>query len=86
MTTELGHLVPEHEYRRDAVHVAIAPVTALERLEPGQHVGLDGSSSHPHVGVVDPFLTSPVEVGQRFWLCMYPNTVTGIRHIWTMAK
>lgn len=88
MTTDLGKLVPEHEHRRDAVHVAVAPVTAPERLDPGQHVCLNGNP-HPyseHVGIVDPFLLSPVEKGERFWLCLYPNTVTGIRHVWTLGK
>lgn len=87
---QLGSLIETGERRRDAVHVAIAPVTAATELAPGQHVGFvrDGDTdtvgeSDTPVGVVDPFLTDRVQPGQRFWLCLYPNTITGLRHIWT---
>lgn len=68
--------------KRDAVHFAVAPITAAMRLEPGQHVGLDGTDVSP-IGIVDPFLKRPVEVGQRCWMFLYPNTITGLRHEWT---
>jgi hypothetical protein len=85
----LGRLIEDGDRRRDAVHIAVAPVTAAERLTPGQHVGLvAGETEHVGpaetcIGIVDPFLTQPVEVGQRFWLFLYPNTVTSLRHYWT---
>ncbi len=76
--------------RRDAIHIAVAPVTAAERLAPGQHVGLvrDGSLElvgpcDRAIGIVDPFLPEAVEPGRRFWLFLYPGTVTGLRHVWT---
>ncbi len=77
--------------RRDAVHVAVAPVTAGQQLEPGDHVGLVGGvavtawhrDDFHVIGVVDPFLTTSVDRGQRFWLLLYPNTVTSLRHVWT---
>lgn len=85
-----GRLIEDHEVQRDAIHVALAPATASVRLSPGQHVGLvrddDVHLAGPvdsNIGIVDPFLTEHVEVGQRFWLFLYPNTVTGLRHIWT---
>lgn len=86
----LGCLIADGDRRRDAIHVAVAPVTAAGRLAPGQHVGfvspgeteLVGVEGNP-IGVVDPFLTENVQPGQRFWLFMYPNTVTSLRHVWT---
>jgi hypothetical protein len=68
--------------QRDAVHFAVASITAAMRLNPGQHVGLDGTDAAP-IGVVDPFLKSPVEAGECCWMILYPNTITGLRHEWT---
>jgi hypothetical protein len=70
------------------VHVALAPVVAGENLEPGEHVGfLEGNRVSKHaeknIGIVDPFLTATVRAGQTFYLCLYPNTVTSLRHDWT---
>jgi hypothetical protein len=86
----LGQLIEDGDRRRDAIHIAVAPVTAAERLAPGQHVGLvqegDLELVGPcdrTIGVVDPFLTEEVEAGQRFWLFLYPGTITGLRHVWT---
>jgi hypothetical protein len=86
----LGQLVEDGERRRDAIHIAVAPVTAVERLAPGQHVGLVEAGNlervgpcDRNIGVVDPFLTEDVEPGQRFWLLLYPGTITGLRHVWT---
>lgn len=87
---KLGCLIPGADRRRDAVHIAVAPVTAGGRLAPGQHVGflhagdteLVGAAEDP-IGIVDPFLREDVQPGQRFWLFMYPNTVTSLRHVWT---
>lgn len=95
---KLGQL-PDQYAQRDAIHIAVCPVEAAEDLEPGQYVGLVAqpglgdrlaglwaSASAPHVGIVDPFLTTTVKKGQRFWLCLYPQTVTSIRHHWTHPK
>jgi hypothetical protein len=86
----LGKLITDGDRRRDAVHVAVVPVTATERLTPGEHVGFLQANDREQVGitadpigVVDPFLLEDVQPGERFWLFMYPNTVTSLRHVWT---
>lgn len=71
---------------RDAIHVAVAPCVAAHYLCPGDHVGIledgkAGGSPNP-VGIVDPFLKEGVHPGQRFWVCLYQGTVTGMRHEW----
>ena len=86
---EVGKLIETADARRDAIHVAVAPVEAAEDLEPGGHVILrvgkavraeDGADA---IGIVDPFLTAPVRAGQRFWLFLLPNSITSLRHVWT---
>lgn len=76
--------------KRDAIHVAVAPVTSDEKLQPGEHVALVPGTSNKvqtstsnRIGIVDPFLRRPVEPGQSFWLCLYLKTVTGLRHDWS---
>lgn len=85
MTPELGKLITSGG-ARDAIHVAVAPVVASERLKPGTHVGLlpngTASATCKTLGVVDPYLKQPVQKGETFWLCLYPNTVTSLRHEW----
>lgn len=74
-------------YGRDAIHLATIAVTSSERLYGGQHVGLlpdqTVSAKAPKlIGIVDPFLQMTV-VGERFWLVLYPRTITSLRHVWT---
>jgi hypothetical protein len=86
----LGELIADGDRRRDAIHIAVAPVTAAVRLAPGQHVGLIregdlelvGPCDHA-IGIVDPFLAEEIERGQRFWLFLYPGSITALRHVWT---
>lgn len=86
MDAVLGQLV-DASTERDAIHVAIAPVQASQNLMPGWHVGIgpDGKAgpSGKHIGIVDPFLGGTVSEGQWFYLCLYPQTVTGMRHHWS---
>lgn len=85
----IGSLIPEGETAfRDAIHIAIAPVTAAETLNPGEPVSFvlgeavyDPSAKA--IGVVDPFLEKQILPGQRFYIFIYPNTVTSLRHAWT---
>lgn len=88
---ELGKLIVGHQ-QRDAIHIAVLPATADEMLQPGQHVGfakggwrVTANPQEPYklLGIVDPFLTAPVEQGERFWLFLYPNTITSLRHNWS---
>lgn len=80
--------------QRDAIHTAIAPVMASEKLEPGDRIKLvsEGSDTvekdnsyafRQGIGIVDPFLEEPVEQGQRFWMFLLPNTITSLAHHWT---
>ncbi len=85
----LGKII-ETPQQRDAVHIAVAPVIAAERLVPGGHIGFVGGDTE-HVtarakvllGVVDPFLTDIIERGQQCWMFLYPQTITSLRHDWT---
>lgn len=76
--------------QRDAIHVAVISVVSGQSLplSPGNHVGFFpdgfvGTQTDPWVGIVDPFLDCQVKKGERFWLCVYPRTITGLRHVWT---
>ena len=80
----MGQLISESA-QRDAIHIALAPVQAKERLEPGEHVDQHGflDDKNPAVGIVDPFLRKSVKKGEWFWLFLYPNTITGLSHRWS---
>lgn len=82
----LGTLPIDSSVGRDAIHLAVEPVVALETLAPGQDVGLTqgGAASWAnHVGIVDPFLKRKVRKGERFLLVVYPRQITSLRHVWT---
>lgn len=78
------------EAKRDAIHIAVWPATSPERLSPGEHVGLllargadvVGRTSRT-IGIVDPFLKGAVFPGERFFVFLYPQTITTLRHDWT---
>jgi uncharacterized protein (TIGR02996 family) len=71
--TKLGEAPPQGA-GRDAVHVAVIPMIALQDLTPGQRL---------RGGVADPFRQGVIAKGDRYWLCLYPGTVTSLRHVWT---
>ena len=61
------------EVGRDAVHIAVIPMVATRLMKPGEHL---------QNGIVDPFLKEMVPVGERYWLFLYPATITSLRHVW----
>jgi hypothetical protein len=77
----LGTIITEKE-KRDAIHLAVENTRAAVKLLPGQDVGVDGTANNP-VGIVDPFLKSPVMPGEWFWLVVYPRQINSLRHVWT---
>lgn len=62
--------------KRDAIHLAVLPVTAGSKLEPGDHVCLDGEgfavrfyggeSKTPAIGIVDPFIVKVYRNGVSY--------------------
>lgn len=84
---EIGklHMLEQH---RDAVHMAIAPAVAGERMRPGMHVGFHEGKAYnsiaKFIGIVDPFLDdSGVKKVDKFWVFLYPGSITSLRHEWT---
>lgn len=74
---------------RDSVHVAVAAAKAREELHAGDKVGFVdyhdrvASRDSPNIiGIVDPFRADPVPPNGEFWLCLFPGSVTGMRHQW----
>lgn len=95
--TTLGTLIDTTQ-KRDAIHIAIAPVVADMILYPGQGIkfrvniesgafSLDYkkvyASNVDPVGIVDPFLKGAVYPGQEFWMFLMPGSITSLRHDWT---
>ena len=84
----LGTFIDEYQ-KRDAIHLAVEPVIAGERLWPGADIRLrDGKAYRCEnqelaVGIVDPFLPHDADPGQRFWLVVYPRKITSLRHVWS---
>ncbi len=76
---------------RDAIHIAIAPVIAGHNLlYPGNRIGFIkddnrtvGATASKKIGIVDPFLIEPLKTGEQFWMFLFPNTITSLKHNWT---
>lgn len=84
----LGTIIGPDE-QRDAIHLAVEPIAAGCDLRPGQDVFISGgeafasySAETEPVGIVDPFLKRGPKRGERFWLVVYPRTITSLRHVW----
>lgn len=85
---KLGQIISDGDSLRDAIHIAVAPLEAAEKLFPGDHIGIDkdgraSKTATPQLGIVDPFLKKKVLMGERFWMMLYPQTITSLRHEWT---
>lgn len=82
-----GKILTPAQGDRDAVHVAVAPMIAACLLGPGDHVGINAEGKADDkaraIGIVDPFLTVNVEAGQRFFVFLYPNSITSLTHRWS---
>ena len=84
---KLGSLITEPQHR-DAIHIAVAPVTAGEDLDVGARIGFTGDAytvgtNAEIIGIVDPFLRKKVKQGEMFYMFLLPNTITSLRHEWT---
>jgi len=83
----IGKILPDGVEGRDAVHIAVISATAGHKLFAGQPicysdgVAFTGKETLT-IGIVDPYLEKPVEEGQRFWLHLYPRTITSLKHDW----
>jgi len=83
----LGRLA-DPKAAKDAIHVAIIPVTCEHaKVYPGEPLRvsygaiLKAGDEESH-GIVDPFLTSPVMPGERFYMLLKPGSITSLRHDW----
>jgi hypothetical protein len=76
---------------RDAIHIAVIPIQAGERLwagggvRIGEHSGkaYRTSRENDYVGIVDPFLMDDIKKDDWFYLFLKPNTITSLNHQWT---
>lgn len=84
----LGTLIDEYQ-KRDAIHLAVEPMVAGMPLRAGDHVRVEAGRAYvtavgQGLGIVDPFIQErQVELGQRFWLVIYPRQIHSLRHVWT---
>jgi hypothetical protein len=77
---------------RDAVHVALLPVICHDgQLHAGEHVGIErkdddkvlvSKKAKPYIGIIDPFLTSPLHEGDGAYCMLYPGSIVSLRHEW----
>jgi hypothetical protein len=88
----MGALLPEDSGGRDAVHVAVFSATSMVRVYAGQDVGMAKQSDTDSIvsplvatkiGIVDPFIKGDLHPGARFWVFLYPRTITALSHRWS---
>jgi hypothetical protein len=83
---KIGEIITTTQFR-DAIHIAVAPVIAGERLFPGQEIRMRGGKAFAtgegeSLGIVDPFLRQAIHPEQRFWIFLHPGSITSLRHHW----
>lgn len=88
-TIKLVGTILEGEHRRDAIHVAMAPMVAGGEIYRAAFVGLNSEGKAIMVpppvalGISDPFMREIIEPGQQFFVWLRPGTITDLRHHWT---
>lgn len=82
---QLGKIITG-KANKDAIHIAVAPITAHRSLQPGEHIGVkngeESSDTYEKIGIVDPFLKKVVNKGEKFYIFLYQYSITGMRHEW----
>jgi hypothetical protein len=71
---------------RDAIHLAVDPIVAGEKIYPGDDIGIENGLAvrrGKFLGIADPFLKNPIQQGEKFWLIVYPRQITSLRHVWS---
>lgn len=74
---------------RDAIHIPVVQVICDEdHLDAGQRIALRAGTDlaykeeYRSTGVVDPYLDGSLMRGDKFWMFLFPGTVTGMVHQW----
>lgn len=84
----LGTIIDANQ-KRDAIHLAVLPVQAGDRIWPGREVTIrDGLAYEEEgaggaMGIADPFLSDTILAGQWFWYIVKPRTINSLRHVWS---
>lgn len=89
----LGRDYLSDDAKKDAVHVAVAPVIPNADMEPGTKVVFvkPGDTANVRradkgelpVGVIDPFKLSRAMKGWHCWMLLMPRSIVGLRHEWS---
>lgn len=93
----VGKLITKSNQQRDAIHVAIAPVIAMDEIFPGSRIGFSSLDNNEgrfvimcpeksSVGIADPFLKRKILKGEEFWMFLYPSSIKSIRHDWSHPR
>ena len=88
----MGAILPDDAGGRDAVHVAVFSATSPDVLFAGAKVAIVFRGmidavvelqEAESVGIVDPYINGDIQPGQRFWVYLYPRTITALSHKWS---